>query len=51
MLLARMAGIDGEIAFATAIAVLAMQIAWALVGGALLLRSGLKKAVDDANRP
>ena len=50
VLLARFAGIDGDKAFATALAVLAVQIAWALVGGVLLLRSGLKKALSHARR-
>ncbi|HEY2817066.1 MAG TPA: lysylphosphatidylglycerol synthase transmembrane domain-containing protein [Casimicrobiaceae bacterium] len=50
VLLAGFAGIDREKAFAAALAVLAIQILWALVGGALLLRSGLKTAFDYARR-
>jgi hypothetical protein len=42
VVLAAYGGIDREKAFAAALTVLAIQIGWSLVGGALLLRSGLK---------
>ena len=42
VVLAAYAGIDRDRAFAAALTMLAIQIAWSLVGGALLLRKGLK---------
>ena len=45
VLLAALAGIDREKAFAAALAVLAMEIGWAVVGGILLMRSGLRRVI------
>jgi uncharacterized protein (TIRG00374 family) len=50
VLLAVMAGMDREKAFAAALAVLAIQIAWSLIGGLLLVRSGIKHAFAYSQR-
>ena len=50
VLLAAFAGIDRHKAFAAALAILAIQIGWALLGGILLLRSGLKRAFAYSRR-
>ena len=48
VLLAALAGMDRERAFAAALAVLGIQIAWSLIGGLLVVRSGLKRAFAAA---
>jgi uncharacterized protein (TIRG00374 family) len=50
VVLAAYGGIDREKAFAAALAVLAIQIAWSLLGGLFLVRSGLKRAFALSRR-
>ena len=50
VVLAALGGIDQEKAFAAAVLVLAIQIAWSMLGGALLLQSGLKRTLALSRR-